>query len=100
MTWMSGSARAQRSVAMADPVLRGLTVASSAGLLGAELVAAEPGATGLLRVAALMLGTLISVLMAALAPDPVGLLAQLRPRLSPAGRGPGEAPGVGRGALG
>ena len=68
------SPSAQRSVASADVILRGLTVASCAGLLGAELVAAPGGAGGALRVGALALGTLISVLVAALAPDPVALL--------------------------
>lgn len=80
MTSVSVSTKAQRSMAAIDSLLRGLTVAGFAGLLGAELVAAPSGAVGLMRVAVLGLGTVITVLMAALAPDPVALLRWLARR--------------------
>lgn len=55
------------------PLLRGLIVATLAGLLGAELVAGE-GLALALRAGGLGLVTVISVLVAALVPTPAALL--------------------------
>lgn len=55
------------------PLLRGLLVATLAGLLGAELVSGE-GLALALRAGGLALVTVISVLGAALLPSPAALL--------------------------
>lgn len=55
------------------PLLRGLIVATLAGLLGAELVSGE-GLSLALRAGGLALVTVISVLVAALVPAPAALL--------------------------
>ena len=62
-----------RSSLAEGPLLRGLIVATLAGLLGAELVSGE-GAALALRAGGLALVTVISVLVAALVPAPAALL--------------------------